>query len=73
MEDNCSNGPLLPWHSGWPSNDFEPTWAFGPWPETGEGRPWSLGGGSGRFPVNRWRGRVREKAIEGLQSVGDPI
>jgi hypothetical protein len=49
MKDNCSNGPLMSWHSGRPSNDFRPTWPFSPWPETGEGRPWSLGGGIGRF------------------------
>jgi hypothetical protein len=49
MKVTCSNGPLLLWHSGLPSNDFGPTWPFGPWVETGEGRPWSLGGGAGRF------------------------
>jgi hypothetical protein len=42
--------------------------------ETGEGIAMVQGGGgAGRNPVNWWRARVWEEALEGLQSVGDPI
>jgi hypothetical protein len=42
--------------------------------ETGEGIAMVQGGGgAGRNPVNWWRAQVWEEALEGLQSVGDPI